>query len=95
MGAAMHDGIDAQRAMRAFEQSGLGLGEGEARPPHQRAITEYPKLSHFLSRRDSFRKTSSCPALCRASTPLFSEVKFVDGRVKPGHDEEFLLSFAN
>ena len=31
----------------------------------------------------------SCPALCRASTSCFSRAKKdVDGRVKPGHDEE-------
>src|SRR5262245_10765671 len=33
--------------------------------------------------------STSCPALCRASTPCFLEQKEdVDGRDKPGHDEE-------
>jgi hypothetical protein len=32
--------------------------------------------------------SSSCPALCRASTSLLqTSKKDVDGRVKPGHDE--------
>jgi len=31
--------------------------------------------------------TSSCPALCRASTSWFPREKDVDGRDKPGHDE--------
>jgi len=30
---------------------------------------------------------SSCPALCRASTPFFFRFKDVDGRDEPGHDE--------
>jgi 23S rRNA pseudouridine2605 synthase len=34
------------------------------------------------------RHTQSCPALCRASTSLYTAVKVVvDGRDKPGHDE--------
>src|SRR6185437_4180171 len=31
---------------------------------------------------------SSCPALCRASTPFFFRRQGVDGRDKPGHDDE-------
>src|SRR6185312_1932559 len=31
---------------------------------------------------------SSCPALCRASTSLSTPKKDVDGRDKPGHDDE-------
>src|SRR4051812_5160836 len=35
--------------------------------------------------------SSSCPALCRASTSsLFSDIKDVDGRGKPGHDDQHL-----
>jgi len=42
--AAVEDGIDAERAMRAFQEAGcLGL-EGKARPPHERAVAEHPKL---------------------------------------------------
>ncbi len=32
--------------------------------------------------------TSSCPALCRVSTPSFPAPKDVDGRDKPGQDEK-------
>ena len=42
-----------------------------------------------MARREAIRATlacSSCPALCRASTPL-QQQKDVDGRDKPGHDE--------
>jgi hypothetical protein len=31
---------------------------------------------------------SSCPALCRVSTPSFQAPKDVDGRDKPGQDEK-------
>src|SRR5262249_13389676 len=31
--------------------------------------------------------SSSCPALCRASTPYGLSTEGVDGRAKPGHDD--------
>jgi hypothetical protein len=37
---------------------------------------------------------SSCPALCRASTPFLAvTLQDVDGRNKPGHDETLELAF--
>src|SRR5690242_7243643 len=39
------------------------------------------------------QRSSSCPALCRASTSSFHVLnKEVDGRDKPGHDEEQNIS---
>src|SRR5689334_1770532 len=37
---------------------------------------------------------SSCPALCRASTPFFLAWQGVDGRDKPGHDVEGQVNLA-
>jgi hypothetical protein len=36
--------------------------------------------------RAAIKEKSSCPALCRASTPYFQQPQDVDGRDKPGHD---------
>src|SRR5712691_31567 len=42
--AAMNMGEDAERAMRAQEARRPPLKMVEARPPHQRAITEHPQI---------------------------------------------------
>src|SRR6185437_2596100 len=39
-------------------------------------------------RKELLNPPSSCPALCRASTPFFFRRQDVDGRDKPGHDDE-------
>src|SRR6185437_5679581 len=39
-------------------------------------------------RKELLNPPSSCPALCRASTPFFFRRQGVDGRDKPGHDDE-------
>jgi hypothetical protein len=46
VGAAMDYGIDAERAVGAFEQRRRRFGEGKAWPPHQRAIAKHPELRH-------------------------------------------------
>ena len=42
--AAMHEGIDAKRAVRADQPRVPPLQEVEAGPPHQRAIAEHPEV---------------------------------------------------
>ena len=44
--AAMMEGIDAERPVRADQRRRRPLAEGKARLPHQRAVAEHPKLSH-------------------------------------------------
>ena len=43
--AAMHEGVDAERAMFADQPCRDLLDELEARPPHQRAIAEHPEVA--------------------------------------------------
>ena len=47
LGAAMHPGIDAQRAAEAVEPGARGLDMGKARPPDQRAVAKHPKIAHI------------------------------------------------
>src|SRR5690242_8699042 len=42
--AAVHERIDAERAVSAEQPRIMPLDIVEARPPHQRAITEHPKV---------------------------------------------------
>ena len=44
-GAAMHEGIDAERAMGADQPRLHAFDKVEARPPHQRAIAEHPEIA--------------------------------------------------
>ena len=46
--AAMHEGIDAERAVGADQPGVAALEEVEARPPHQRSVGEDPKISPSL-----------------------------------------------
>src|SRR5580693_2871737 len=43
--AAVHEGIDAERAMLADQARPNPLDVLEARPPHQRAIPEHPEVA--------------------------------------------------
>jgi hypothetical protein len=43
-GAAMHERIDAERAVQADQLGRLALEVFEARPPDQRALTEHPEV---------------------------------------------------
>src|SRR5450759_864902 len=44
-GAAVHEGVDAERAMLADQPRRDLLDERKARPPHQRAIAEHPEVA--------------------------------------------------
>jgi hypothetical protein len=44
LGATMNMGIDAKRTMISADASGMGLGEREARTPHQRPVGEHPEI---------------------------------------------------
>ena len=43
-GAAMHMGIDAERAMKAMDRRQMALHESKARPPHERTIAKHPEI---------------------------------------------------
>src|SRR5665213_1191490 len=46
--AAVNEGIDAKRAVRADEPRVAPLEEVETRPPHQRPIAEHPQVAAVL-----------------------------------------------
>ena len=43
----MHEGTHAKRAVIAAQPRPDGFRVGEARPPHQRAVAENPKIAHI------------------------------------------------
>jgi hypothetical protein len=45
---AVHEGVDTQRAVQADQPSRHALDEIEARAPHQRAVTENPKVARRM-----------------------------------------------
>src|ERR671924_7141 len=53
LGAAVKDGNDTERAVRALEQAWRRGHERKAGTPHQGTIAEHPQLSHV-------RRQSSC-----------------------------------
>jgi hypothetical protein len=46
---AVHEGVDTQGAMQADQPSRRALHEIEARPPHQRAVAENPKIASRMT----------------------------------------------
>ena len=67
----MHEGIDAERAMRADQPGVERARQVEARPPHQRAIAEHPEVA----RRDRRRVMRVTPNRSQFGTAWMSALR--------------------
>src|SRR5581483_12318929 len=83
-------GATARRSPPAFAGAGPGFPLAR-RAVRGKFLTALPTSPHD----EWYTLRSSCPALCRASTSLSTPKKDVDGRDKPGHDDEREASAAD